>query len=326
MKKYKEYMDSVEASPELHEKLTHLAPAKGPAPWKRYGALAAALVLVVGTGAFGASRLWGTELGQPTAELAQEEPDIAPVTDPAQLPSQQTQTDGGYEVTEGEVVSYFALPYIAYNDAEDMVMLDYSLAPPGALSRETELADLDTLLGGTDMAVHLLWSDRWEWSGTAWFLEDGTPCAASLWAEGDDVALYVEMMQGSEVPSCLVYPDESYETTTFGDVEITALKNIGYWVQDDGTGTQLRESREVSCFADGVGYKLTIYGVDGEYLEVICAHFVRWAITEGFDLSALSADGAVPFDTGADSSVEEPNWEDGADTPAYDPAQPQIWN
>ena len=34
MKKYKEYMDGVEVSPELHERLTHLAPAKRPAPWK----------------------------------------------------------------------------------------------------------------------------------------------------------------------------------------------------------------------------------------------------------------------------------------------------
>ena len=324
MKKYKEYMDGVEVSPELHERLTHLAPAKRPAPWKKYGALAAALVLVVGAGAFGLSRLGDVGTGPATAELAEEEPDIAVVTDSAELPDGQAQTSGGYEVTEGEVVSYYMLPYIAYNDAEDMMMTDYSLAPPGALSREVELADLDTLLDGADMAVHLLWSDSWEWSGTAWFLEDGTPCAASLWADGDDIALNVEMMRGGDVPSCMVFPDESYETTTFNGVEITALKNIGYMAKDDGT--QLRESRMVSCFANDVGYKLTLYGVDEEYLGAICAHFVRWAITEGFDLSALSVDGAVPIDTETGSPVGVPNGEDEASSPAYDPTQTQIWN
>lgn len=324
MKKYKEYMDGVEVSSELHERLTHLAPSKGPAPWKKYGALAAALVLVVGAGAFGLSRLGDAGTGPATAEIAEEEPDIAVVTDPAELPDEQPQTSGGYEVTEGEVVSYYMLPAIAYNDAEDMMMTDYSLAPPGALSREVELADVDTLLDGADMTVHLLWSDSWEWDGTAWFLEDGTPCSISLWADGGDVSFHVEVLAGDEVPSCLVYPDESYETTSFNGVEITALKNTGYMVQDDGT--QLRESREVSCFANDVGYKFTIYGVDGKHVEMMCAHFIRWAIVEGFDLSALSVDGAVPFDTGVDSSVGEPDWEDEASTPAYDPTQTQIWN
>lgn len=53
MRNYKKYMDGVEVSPELHERLSHLTPAKGPAPWKKYGAMAAALVLVVGGGGFG---------------------------------------------------------------------------------------------------------------------------------------------------------------------------------------------------------------------------------------------------------------------------------
>ena len=43
MRNYKKYMDGVEVSPELHERLSHLTPAKGPAPWKKYGAMAAAL-------------------------------------------------------------------------------------------------------------------------------------------------------------------------------------------------------------------------------------------------------------------------------------------
>lgn len=64
MRNYKKYMDGVEVSPELHERLSHLTPAKGPAPWKKYGALAAALVLVVGAGALGLSRLGATDAGR----------------------------------------------------------------------------------------------------------------------------------------------------------------------------------------------------------------------------------------------------------------------
>ena len=45
MKKYKGYMDSVKASDTLHQRLTELdAPKARPAVWKRYGAVAAALV------------------------------------------------------------------------------------------------------------------------------------------------------------------------------------------------------------------------------------------------------------------------------------------
>ena len=160
MRNYKKYMDGVEVSPELHERLSHLTPAKGPAPWKKYGALAAALVLVVGAGALGLSRLGAADAG-PAAEIAEEEPDIAPVTDPAQLPSQQLQTNGGYEVTEGEVVSYFMLPAIFYNDAKDMTMADYSLAPPGSLSRTAGRSDVSTLLDGADMTASSCGTMSW---------------------------------------------------------------------------------------------------------------------------------------------------------------------
>ena len=255
MRNYKKYMDGVEVSPELHERLSHLTPAKGPAPWKKYGALAAALVLVVGAGALGLSRLGATDAG-PAAEIAEEEPDIAPVTDPAQLPSQQLQTNGGYEVTEGEVVSYFMLPAIVYNDAKDMMMADYSLAPPGSLSRTAGRSDVSALLDGADMTAHLLWDDELAWSGTVWLREeDSSPCAASLYAEGESVMFFVELMEGSAVPSCVVYPDASYKTTTFQGVEITALRSPGYAVKEDGrvlpAGPSWRDSICLPCHPMG---------------------------------------------------------------------------
>ena len=80
---------------------------------------------------------------------------------------------------------------------------------------------------------------------------------------------------------------------------------------------RLKESRELSLMANGMGCKLTIYGTDGEQVEEMCARFARWAIVEGFDLSALSSDGAQVIDSGGESG--EPNDKGGADTPAYDP-------
>ena len=47
MKRYKNMMDQVEAPEELHQRLTGLTAPKKAAPWKRYGAVAAAFVLAV---------------------------------------------------------------------------------------------------------------------------------------------------------------------------------------------------------------------------------------------------------------------------------------
>lgn len=200
-------------------------------------------------------------------------------------------------------------------------MADYSLAPPGSLSRTAGRSDVSALLDGADMTAHLLWDDELAWSGTVWLREeDSSPCAASLYAEGESVMFFVELMEGSAVPSCVVYPDACYKTTTFQGVEITALRSPGYAVKENGR--ELKESRELSLMANGMGCKLTIYGTDGEQVEEMCARFARWAIVEGFDLSALSSDGAQVIDSGGESG--EPNDKGGADTPAYDPGSIRI--
>ena len=57
MKRYSDYMDKIEVSDTLHQRLVELEPPKKrPAAWKKYGGLAAALVLVAGVGAWGLSR------------------------------------------------------------------------------------------------------------------------------------------------------------------------------------------------------------------------------------------------------------------------------
>lgn len=316
MKRYRDYMDEVQPPEELHDRLLGLNAPKKTIHWQRYGTLAAALALVIGLGAAGLSRIGANPPGLEPAEIGELEPDvgapdIAPEGPGGDAIDETNQTDGGYELTseDGLMRSYLILPAIIYNEQGEAVSMDYSLAPPSALRREAALDDVIALVGSQEaMKLHLLWGGELDWSGTVWFLEDGTPCAAGLCAKGDGVSLYIEMMVGSEVPSCIVFPDDCYETTTFNGVEIKALKTPACTIAD---GIEISESRELSCFADGVGYKLTIYGADSQRMEAMCARFARWAIVEGFDLAALSADGAAPWiasDPG--DPVGEPNYED----------------
>ena len=86
-------------------------------------------------------------------------------------------------------------------------------------------------------------------------------------------------------------PEDRYERTVVWDTEVTALKDSGYVILEDGT--ELRESREVSLLANGVGCKFIVHCADGEQAERLCSRLVRFAILEGFDLSALDSAGAV---------------------------------
>lgn len=309
MKKYKEYMDSVEASAQFQETLKFLSPPKGTAAWKKYGAMAAALALVLGLGVW-AARLWegdAPELGE--AVIEQVEPGILPEAEGGD----QQLSMGGYEVRDGEVAAWYMLPYIEYREEDNSYQADYSLAPLGALSRDATREDVIFMVGGVkNMVDHLGWEDSMEWGGVIWFLESGDPCAASIYAEGQDVYFFIEMMEGGEIPDCILLPEDSYRTTEFAGVKIRGLKNYGYRVDD---GVEMGESRKVSFFADGIGYKLTIYGIEAERVEELASRFARWAIVEGFDLSAAAVDGAEVVSP----EVGEPNYEGGASTSAYDP-------
>lgn len=316
MDRYKRYMDSVEPSAGFLEELKKLeAPAK-PAVWRKYGAMAAALVLVAGLGSLGVGRfLPRQEVRQPELGESVTEPAVLPTGTPVE-PGQDLISMGGYEVRNGETVAYFMLPYIHYQEENSQLAADYSLAPPGAWSRDATLKDLIFMTGNSDsMKVHLGWDDSLNWGGVIWFEESDSPCAASIHAEGQDVLFTIEMMEGSEVPECCIVPDENYTTTEFCGVEILGLKNMSWYVND--AGMEMRESRKVSFFTGEMGYKLTIYGVDASKVDDLAARFARWAVVEGFDLEAVIMDGAEPMDPTV--GVGEPNYEGEANTPAYDP-------
>ena len=323
MKKYKEYMDGVEVSPELHERLTHLVPDRRQAPWKKYGALAAALVLVVGAGAFGLSRLGDVGTGPATAELAEEEPDIAVVTDPAGLPDGQAQTSGGYEVTEGEVVSYYMLPYIAYGegDASSPSLMDFAYnAPEGSTQREVTAADVAALAGGQSVLTdHLDWAG-FTWSGMMIVNEDGSLWHMYLWGEREDMVISLDVLSGDELPANCIVTEADTVTDVFG-IQVKGYKGGIYGLADEEGSTilWLPESRTVEFVANGAGYRFQVYGREGqgEAVELLVSRFVRLAVGEGLNLSlSLEEDPA----SSALATEEQGN------SPAYDPTQTQIWN
>lgn len=291
MNDYQRYMDSVTMPDALRKKLTGLKAPKKAAPWRRYGAMAAAAALIVGLGSWGALRWRGTALPS-----GSERADLPSVTEPAIAPATgEPGADGAwltpYEIVRDGVASAYMLPALNYAD-EPKTSADYSLAPPGALRRDAAEGDLLTLVKGAgNLTDHLDWPAGGERSGVLWFLADGTPCGAALWVTGEDCVLSLELLAGAEVPSCAVLPEDRYERTVVWDTEVTALKDSGYVILEDGT--ELRESREVSLLANGVGCKFIVHCADGEQAERLCSRLVRFAILEGFDLSALDSAGAV---------------------------------
>ena len=300
MKRYNDYMDAVEVSDTLHERLKNLEePKKKPQPWAKWGAAAAALVLIAGVGAYGLSRGgWDAVMENFTPNAATARPEIAdlptigtvgpnredmPVPEPFPVEppfigpiSPPDWMNWGYEVVEGEMAAYYVCPSLIWTDAsaQPQASLDYSLAPLDAIQRDATWDDMLLFMGGEKaMADHLLW-DGFTWDGTLWFLKDGTPCGASFssdWVDGTH--LYLEVMKGGKVPSCIVLPDKLYGDNWWQGVEITSL--------------HLGKTYEVSFFCNGTGYKLTLYPDSPAQAAELCGRFVRYAVDGGFSLSVL---------------------------------------
>lgn len=337
MKRYFEYMDNVKVSDTLHQRLLELeAPAKRPIPWKKYGAVAAALVLVCGVGAWGLScGGWNaaTTNFRPSAETAPELagvektaiPDIA-IVEPGDVDEPGMKTIGGYDVTDGEMVTHYVLPYIEYG-APSGVSGDMSLAPPDGGLRAATRDDALALVGGEDaLTAHLNWGEC-EFNGTVGFEANGTVWMMSLWGEGSDTAFSLELSPNQLPPTCCVVIGEQRTVTDVWGVEVSGVNSAGAY-GDTERGVYMDVSREVEFIANGVGCRLKAYGTQDGAVEELVSRFVRWAILEGLDLSGISSDGAMPQEIDPNYGVGEPNYEpnwndsvDGqdADTPAYDP-------
>lgn len=311
MKKYKKYMDDIGVSDMLHKQLMELCPPRRPVGWKKYGVAAAALVLVAGIGIWELSRLplQGKELAdRPELERA----DIAQAA-PSDVVEPGMKTIDGYEVTDGEVVSYFMLPSIEYGVRKGEARTkDWALQEEAA-SRELTGAELAALLGGADtLSTHLAWGG-YELSGTVWQREDGSFLLAFIDGYAGPLDHFkMSVMDGQLPPTCIAFA-ESVENELWG-VIVTADKYDG---KDGG-------DRRVSFMSDGMGYRFEITATDTNQAGALVSRFVRQMVVgDGLDLSALSAVGEqaavslqpeVSLDTGDDTSdfkVGEPNWLDG---------------
>lgn len=311
MKKYQEYMDGVTVSDTLHEKLKHLEPAKKRAAWKKYGALAAALVLVVGLGAWGltggrdAVLNSNTELGEPeigtTESIGTTEPAIEPA--PAPMPdSPGMEMMGGYEVSDGEMVAYYMLPYIEYGQVENQMAADF--APPfGVTRRDLTEEELLALLGGeTNIVSHL------NWSGYTLYAH------AMVWPDDSLWVLYISGIKGDtgyehftlEVapdmlpPSCLVY--EEAVVNNIWEREVRAERYDG-----DHASTY-----RVSFMDRDYGYRFEITGTDEGAITELVSRAVRFIIAgDGLtfekpsDTAINSEATTMPYDPSASPTPSE---------------------
>ena len=339
MKRYKDYMDGVEVSDTLHQRLTELeAPEKRPAAWKKYGAAAAALVLVAGIGAWGLSRGgwdalmdnfrpngdWGalTDHFDPAIEVAPEIADIPRPDIAIEDPHPGTETYSGYEVVhEGEgpdtMVSYYFLPYIEYGMAKNRseMALDWDL-PRGSTRRDLTQADIAALFRGEkNLSNHLAW-DGYELSGWAAWYEDGSLWGAFLNGyKGEQDHFEFAFVTGEHYPpTCIAYLDGVEQKVW--DLTVTA------WGYDSQGGYD----RRVQFLHGGCGCRLDLTAADKGQAAELVSRLVRWAAVEGLELDALTDHGAVlahPWEADPNYSVGEPNWEDGETgefVPDYDPS------
>lgn len=313
MKKYNEYMDGVTVSDTLHEKLKKLEkPEKKPQMWKKYGAMAAALVLVAGLGIWGLTRMDGTETGREIAEgPVSSMPAIKEIGEPAIEPapgpmpnSPGMEMMGGYEVNHGETVAYYMLPAIQYGTVNDQTQASIAL-PVGVTRRDLTAEEISALFGGEgNLATHLNWSG-YELHAHAFVWPDGTFWMLSVSGAKGDTGLEhfsLEVAPGSLPPTCVVYEDSVTNNIWERDVAAESF---------DG---KIASTRRVSFIDRDYGYRFEITGTDTAAIEELVSRAVRWIIVgDGLTFEkeepAVSAEEmtTMPYDPAASQTpVPEP--------------------
>ena len=340
-------MDRVRVSDAFHNRLLHLEqPEKGRPHRARYGALAACAVLLVGVAVYAAGSGLRTRPGEnfrpdaepvqcaaPTAPAGPENTDIA-LVEPGDVEEPGMKTIPGFEVRENragvDIASYYVLPWIDYGSKDavisgtqaSLISRDYA-APEGSTFRELTRDDILAVVGGGDALSTLLSWDGFEFSGSATFNADGSVWELSLSGKRDDFFFWLELAPGALPLTCVVV--EPHTTTEIWGVEVTGRYG-GIHGEGENREVWMPESREVEFLANGVGCRFALYGLEGESeaVETMVSRFVRHAILEGLDLTALNAGGSLPtVDPTVDPgfSVGEPNWNDSGEEASTPPSQ-----
>ena len=297
MKKYKEFMDGVKAPDTLRQRLTELeTPEKRSIPWKRYGAMAAALALVCGLGGLGAWAMRANSLDGPIPPYPSnyqgtqpeniDVPDIAQA-DPGDLTEPGQRTLGGYDVTEGTMSVHYVLPYIEYGEAGNpsRYALDWDI-PQGAHKRDLSQEEIAALMGGEDaLSTHLDWGGYTLTGWGAWY-EDG-----SFWGAYIDgiVPNYGAALNSFEFavtagqlpPTCFGYP--SSVTQEIRGLTVTADKSD--WENRFGEETASVHDRRVSFMKDDYGYRFEMSSGDPDMAEEMVSRLVCRIADKGLALT-----------------------------------------
>ncbi len=286
MKHYVEYMDSVEVSPALHQRLLELTAPEPKSEWYKAYAVAAAMVLVLGLGFCGLAQ-WdlgpvsddGAETGivdavdEGTFDGDLAGCDDSDTGDAASAEASEPDFLGGYEVTDGEYAVYYLLPAIEYGwtDYETVANIDL----PSDLVQELTGDEIADLLGGEDAILsHLDW-DAASLSGSAIYQESGSLWLVQLTGSASDGSSFTLSLSPEEISdlTCHTYPEAVVNTLYDTQVSATASD----W--EDGSAT-----RRVSFQTGGLCCGFTVSGTDSQSLELLTSRLVRY-LCDGYTVS-----------------------------------------
>lgn len=276
MKRYKRFMDGVRASGTLNQRLKELkTPKKQPAAWAKYGAAAAAFILVFGGAALGMH--WEARWSGRLDELFRQasyvpenvdapQPGIA-IVEPGETGQPGEKILEGYAVEEERagvpVVHYYCLPYIEYGDTGGgEACADWDI-PKGATRRDLDQSDLMALLGGEDAVnTHLDW-DGYELTGWGAWYEDGSFWGAYVMGYAGPLDHFEFAVTADQLPpTCIVH--ENSVTQDIRGLTVTADKYDGEHGCD----------RRASFMKDGYGYRFDLSSTDMEQAERLVSRLV----------------------------------------------------
>lgn len=271
----REYLEAAEAAP---------APVRRRS-WQRWSAAAACAVLLLGLG------VWGTvrEKAGP-GDMPEIVPDIEPAIDiapvePGQVTEPGMKTIPGFETLEDGMAVYHVLPWLGYGAPGGGSAASIAV-PEDCTGRELTEADILALVGGENALNELLAWEGMELSGTVYHHADGRVWTLDLWGESADYAFSLALAPEQLPISCVVCPTD-YVTEVWG-VEV-AGRTGGAYGRGEDREVWMPESRTVEFVANDVGCRFQLYGLEGqgEAVETMVSRFVRQAILEGLDLSAV---------------------------------------
>lgn len=271
MEYYKSYMDRQEISPAFHEKLLDLEPPKKrPAPWLKYGALAACAALIISVGMW---RLTPERAASPTPDRSSGQfasdytppPEEKDVVDWDDLFVVQGPADAG------QAGHFYMMPAIRYPDITnryevDMV-LDWAYAR-GSFREELEKEDIQRVFWGPEGKPEAADGDLpWalSWGGYTlrahvWYSPEGKLLYLYLAGEkgGDSFAL--ELCPGSMPPACCIDMERGDELSEFNGVKIAgwskAFDRNGDGITDYICGSEFMTSDEIGIRFENSGGSL----------------------------------------------------------------------